>query len=131
MGAQALAGRGAAYRPRRLGRLLRAPGQVGSRRNPHAANHVVRALLHAPQAWTIAQMQPYESKAVGARFTRACKLLGIEDLHFHDLRHEGATRLGRGAHAARELVRYPSVNPAIDQCEGIRAVPLDTDQIQG
>lgn len=36
---------------------------------------------------------PYNSKSVGAAFTRACSMLGIEDLHFHDLRHEAATRL--------------------------------------
>ena len=28
-----------------------------------------------------------------AAFTRACKALEIEDLHFHDMRHEGASRL--------------------------------------
>lgn len=36
---------------------------------------------------------PYTTDAVSAAFTRACKLLGIEDLHFHDLRHEGVSRL--------------------------------------
>lgn len=36
---------------------------------------------------------PYTVDAVGANFTRACKFLGIEDLHFHDLRHEGVSRL--------------------------------------
>ena len=36
---------------------------------------------------------PYSAPAVCAAFTRACKLLGIEDLHFHDLRHEGVSRL--------------------------------------
>ena len=36
---------------------------------------------------------PYTTDAIGAAFTRACKLLGIEDLHFHDLRHEGISRL--------------------------------------
>lgn len=34
-----------------------------------------------------------DSKSVGAAFTNACKILGIKDLRFHDLRHEGATRL--------------------------------------
>ena len=36
---------------------------------------------------------PYGADGVSAAFTRACKLLGIEDLHFHDLRHEGISRL--------------------------------------
>jgi integrase len=36
---------------------------------------------------------PYTTDAVSAAFTRACQLLGIEDLHFHDLRHDGISRL--------------------------------------
>ncbi len=36
---------------------------------------------------------PYTTDAIGAAFTRACKLLGIDDLHFHDLRHEAVSRL--------------------------------------
>ena len=36
---------------------------------------------------------PYSTDAITASFTRACKLLGIEDLHFHDLRHDGVSRL--------------------------------------
>ena len=36
---------------------------------------------------------PYSTDAVSASFTRACQLLGIEDLHFHDLRHDGVSRL--------------------------------------
>lgn len=36
---------------------------------------------------------PYSTDAISANFTRACKLLGIDDLHFHDLRHEGISRL--------------------------------------
>lgn len=36
---------------------------------------------------------PYNEDAIGTAFTRACKLLEIEDLHFHDLRHEGVSRL--------------------------------------
>jgi integrase len=35
---------------------------------------------------------PYNSKSVGTAFRRACRDLKIEDLHFHDLRHEGASR---------------------------------------
>jgi integrase len=40
---------------------------------------------------------PYGTDGVSAAFTRACKLLGIDDLHFHDLRHEGVSRLFEAA----------------------------------
>ncbi|MEQ1615277.1 MAG: site-specific integrase [Hyphomicrobiaceae bacterium] len=36
---------------------------------------------------------PYDGRSVGAAFRRACRDLGILDLHFHDLRHEGISRL--------------------------------------
>lgn len=36
---------------------------------------------------------PLNQKSIGARFNEACKVLGIEDLRFHDLRHEACTRL--------------------------------------
>jgi integrase len=36
---------------------------------------------------------PSTTDAIGAAFTRACKLLKFEDLHFHDLRHDGVSRL--------------------------------------
>ena len=36
---------------------------------------------------------PYQHKSAGSAFTRACRELEIEDLHFHDLRHEGTSRL--------------------------------------
>ena len=53
------------------------------------------------EAWTILQSMPkreqeifpYNGRTVSSAFTKACKLLKIEDLHFHDLRHEGVSRL--------------------------------------
>jgi integrase len=42
---------------------------------------------------TTEKIFPYSPGAISAAFTRACKLLGIDDLHFHDLRHEGISRL--------------------------------------
>lgn len=36
---------------------------------------------------------PHNRRSVSAAFTRACDELKIEDLHFHDLRHEGTSRL--------------------------------------
>ncbi|WP_085311409.1 site-specific integrase [Planktotalea arctica] len=36
---------------------------------------------------------PYSTDAISAAFTRACKFLEIKGLHFHDLRHDGVSRL--------------------------------------
>jgi integrase len=55
-------------------------------------------------AWGILQEQrfattsvnrifPYDGKSVGTAFRRACRELSIDDLHFHDLRHEATSRL--------------------------------------
>jgi len=38
---------------------------------------------------------PYNSRSASASFTRACKALKIEDLHFHDLRHAATVELFR------------------------------------
>ena len=57
---------------------------------------------HVPdEAWSIMMSMPkdgdfvfpYMSRSVSASFTRACRFLEIEDLHFHDLRHDGVSRL--------------------------------------
>lgn len=57
---------------------------------------------HMPdEAWAILQSMPkvapepfpYNAKSVSASFTRACHFLEIDDLHFHDLRHDGVSRL--------------------------------------
>jgi integrase len=42
---------------------------------------------------TKAEIFPYTTDAISAGFSRACKFLGIQDLRFHDLRHEGISRL--------------------------------------
>ncbi len=42
---------------------------------------------------TKGRIWPVNAESVSASFTRACQILGIEDLHFHDLRHEGISRL--------------------------------------
>jgi len=40
-----------------------------------------------------ARILPYKAESVGASWQRACGRLKIVDLHFHDLRHEGISRL--------------------------------------
>lgn len=45
------------------------------------------------QPKTDGQIWPYNAESISASFARTCAILGIEDLHFHDLRHEGISRL--------------------------------------
>lgn len=62
-------------------------------------NHVLCEL--SPEASSILksmpqlapQIFPYSAATVSTNFTRACQLLGIVDLHFQDLRHNGISRL--------------------------------------
>jgi integrase len=77
-----------------------------------------------------ARIFPYSTDAISAAFTRACAFLGIEDLHFHDMRHEGVTRLfemGRtvplaasvsGHRSWGSLQRYTHVRQAGDRWAG-------------
>jgi integrase len=46
---------------------------------------------------------PYNHKSTSTVFTRAVKDLGIEDLHFHDLRHEGTSRLFEAGFAIEQV----------------------------
>lgn len=46
---------------------------------------------------------PYNSRSVGTAFRRACKKLGVKDLHFHDLRHEGTSRLFEAGFAIEQV----------------------------
>ena len=39
------------------------------------------------------RLVPLNHRSVGAYWQRQLKLMGVEDLHFHDLRHEGCSRL--------------------------------------
>ncbi len=58
-----------------------------------------------PAAWAIVEpliegrnegyLFPYSEKSVSTAFTRTCQALGIEDLHFHDLRHRATAEFFR------------------------------------
>lgn len=49
---------------------------------------------------------PYNSKSIGANFTRACRLRGLQDLHFHDLRHEATSRLFERGYDIPEVAQF-------------------------
>jgi integrase len=55
---------------------------------PTEALVIIQSMLRAAE-----RIFPYSTYAISAAFTRACQFLGIKDLRFHDLRHEGISRL--------------------------------------
>jgi integrase len=64
-------------------------------------------------AWDVLQRQPRSDdeprifpigeSTVSKYFTEACRELGIPDLHFHDLRHEGTSRLFEDGFAIQQV----------------------------
>jgi integrase len=55
---------------------------------PSEALAIIKSMPHDED-----RIFPYSTDAISAAFTPACKILGIKDLRFHDLRHEGISRL--------------------------------------
>lgn len=49
---------------------------------------------------------PFNSKSVSTSFARACHLLEIDDLHFHDLRHEATSRLFERGYSIQEVAQF-------------------------
>jgi len=49
---------------------------------------------------------PYDPKSISAAFTRATRFLGMDDLHFHDLRHEATSRLFEKGYSIQEVAQF-------------------------
>jgi integrase len=71
---------------------------------------------------------PLNGRTIGANFTRACKLLEIDDLHWHDLRHHATSNLFERGFSIQQvqlvtlhsswatLQRYCNMNAADLEC---------------
>jgi integrase len=99
----------------RLGEILRITAEdvdseartvlIRDRKDPQrkVGNDQVVPLL--PEAWAIVQSRikaspegrifPFDASSASTAFTKACQALGIEDLHFHDLRHRATAQFFR------------------------------------
>jgi integrase len=89
-------------------------GLVRDAKHPTGKEGNHRRFKYTPEAWAIVSAQPktserifpYDPKSVGAAFTRACRLLGIQDLRFHDLRHEATSRLFERGYQIHEVAQF-------------------------
>jgi integrase len=89
-------------------------GVVRDAKHPTKREGNHRRFKYTPEAWAIVERQradaefvfPYNPKSVGAAFTRACHVLGIVDLRFHDLRHEATSRLFERGYQIHEVAQF-------------------------
>lgn len=89
-------------------------GVVRDAKHPTAREGNHRRFRYTPEAWAIVEAQPrtslyifpHDPKSVGSAFTRACQLLGIKDLRFHDLRHEATSRLFERGYQIHEVAQF-------------------------
>ena len=89
-------------------------GMVRDAKHPSAKEGNHRRFKYTPGAWAIVKAQrrdsryifPYDPRSVGAAFTRACHFLQIEDLRFHDLRHEATSRLFEMGYQIQEVAQF-------------------------
>jgi len=124
------------------------PGRVLVRdmKNPgdKMGNHIWCDL--PPEAEAIARSMPrtddrifpFGTDGIGLAFTRAGQILGIEDLHMHDLRHHGCSRLFEmgmsipqvaavsGHRSWQSLKRYTHMRKKGDCMEGWEWLPIVT-----
>lgn len=89
---------------------------ITDRKHPKkkAGNHKEVPLLAAsveiikrqPKCEEDVRIFPYQPGTIGFHFRRACKRLEIVDLHFHDLRHEGTSRLFEMGYQIEEVAKF-------------------------
>lgn len=72
-------------------RDLKDPRKKGVKRKCKLPRSAYKIILKQPQVSAL--IFPFNGKSIGANFTRACKFLGIDDLHWHDLRHHATSCL--------------------------------------
>lgn len=112
-------------------RDMKHPGEKAG--NDHWCDLVPEALAvieRQPRNGEGGRIFPYSVDAISAAFTRACALLDIKDLRFHDLRHEGISRLAElgwsiphmaavsGHRSWISLKRYSHVRMRSDKYDG-------------
>jgi integrase len=89
-------------------------GMVRDAKHPTRKEGNHRRFKYTPEAWAVVNAQPrtaeyifpYDPKSVSAAFTRACHMLGIQNLRFHDLRHEATSRLFERGYQIHEVAQF-------------------------
>lgn len=78
--------------------------KVGNRRQFRILKPALEIINRQPKVSEF--IFPWDSKSVGTAFTRAMRMIGIDDLHFHDTRHEATSRLFEKGYSIQEVAQF-------------------------
>ena len=89
-------------------------GVVRDHKHPTAKEGNHRRFKYTREAWDLIQQRPrtddrifpFNEKSISSAFTKTCKVLEIPDLKFHDLRHEGTSRLFEVGYSIVEVQQF-------------------------
>ena len=89
-------------------------GLLRDAKHPTAKEGNHKRFKFTPEGWEALERQPktnecffpYDTKSVCSAFTHACKILGIQDLRFHNLRHEATSRLFERGYQIHEVAQF-------------------------
>lgn len=73
---------------------------------------------------------PYSTDAISRNFTNGCKACDIKDLHLHDLRHEGVSRLFEMGLSIAE-VKTVSAHSTLVQLQRYANIKMPGDKLEG
>jgi integrase len=120
-----------------LVRDMKSPGEkIGNDAWCDLTPEAVQIIVSMPKI--AEEVFPYSGDTIGTNFTRACQFLDIRDLHLHDLRHDGVSRLfeiGRnipqvaavsGHRSWSSLKRYTHLRQTGDKYAGWKWFPVLT-----
>lgn len=80
--------------------------KIGNRRAFRLLSEAWEIIDRQPRPEKAERVFPYNPKSIGANFTRACRLRGLDDLHFHDLRHEATSLLFERGYDIPEVAHF-------------------------
>lgn len=89
-------------------------GIVRDHKHPRQKTGNHKRFKYTNEAWKLIKKQkgdddrifPYNPKSVSSAFTKSCQACGIEDLRFHDLRHEATSRLFEQGYSITEVQQF-------------------------
>ncbi len=80
--------------------------KIGNHKHFRLTDEALAIIQRQPKSDDEPRVFPYDPKSISAAFTRAMHVLDIEDLRFHDLRHEATSRLFEAGYQIHEVAQF-------------------------